>query len=55
MGKDVITIGTILKNGKQISIATFHAFINSYNGNQMVKITWESGNTNVALHIVNRI
>ena len=55
MGKYVMTMGTILKNGKLISIATFHAFINSHNGNQMGTITWNNGNTHVALHIVNRI
>ena len=62
MGKGVMTIGTILKNGKRIIIATFHAyiaifhdFINSYNMNQMGTITWGNGNTNVSLHIVNRI
>ena len=55
MGKYVMTMGKILKHGKRIIIATFHAFINSYNGNQMGTITWEIGNTHVALHIVNHI
>ena len=50
-----MTMGMILKNWKQISIATLRAFINLYNGNQMGTVTWENGNTNVALHIVNRI
>ena len=48
-------MGKILKNGKRISIETFHVFIDSYNGNQMETITWGNGNTNVALHIVNHI
>ena len=50
-----MTMGTIMNNGKRISISTFYAFINSYNGNQMGTITWEIGNTNVELHIVNHI
>ena len=54
MVKYVMTMGTILKNGKRISIEKSHAFINKYNGNQMGTITWENGNTNVALHINNR-
>ena len=40
MVKYVMAMGTILKNGKQISIATLHDFINLYNGNQMGMITW---------------
>ena len=39
MGKYVMEMGTILKNGKQISIEKMHVFINSYNGNHMVTIT----------------
>ena len=42
-----MTMGMILKNGKLISIATFHAFINSYNRNHMAMITWANEKTNV--------
>ena len=48
-------MGTILENGKGISIAILHAFIKSYNGNHMGTITWNNGNTNVALKLwINR-
>ena len=50
-----MTMGKILKNVKRIRIATFNAFINLYNVNQVGMITWENGDNNVALHIVNRI
>ena len=43
IGKYVMTLGTILENGKQISIATLHAFINLYNRKQMEIITWDDG------------
>ena len=46
---------TILKNRKHINISTFRVFINSKNENQMGTITWGKGNTDVALHIFNRI
>ena len=55
MVKDFMMMGTILKNGKQINIATLYASINYYNGYQMGTLTWKNGNTNVALHIVKRI
>ena len=55
MVKDFMMMGTILKNGKQINIATLYASINYYNGYQMGTLIWENGNTNVALHIVKRI
>ena len=55
MGKYVMIMGTILENGKGISIAILHAFIKSYNGNHMGTITWNNGNTNVALKLwINR-
>ena len=38
MGKDVMTMRTILKNVKLISIAPLQAFINLYNGNHIVTI-----------------
>ena len=50
-----MTMGTILKNGKPIRVAALHAYINLYSGNNMGTITWENGNTNVSLHIVNHI
>ena len=51
----VMMMGTMLKNGKEINISTLYVIISSKNGNQMEKITWGKGNTNVALHIVNLI
>ena len=39
LGKDVMTMQIIFKNGKQLSIATLHEFIISYNGNKMETIT----------------
>ena len=50
-----MTMGTVLKNWKQIIRATLQDFINSYNDNHVGIIIWVNGNTNVALHIVNHI